>query len=189
MTKSVAAILHDFTFPAKEPPAWHAKVERWYQLDAAAYGLCELVARIPFQRPEMIFLASPGGCNETDFAFARHGAAQPAKFVHTLPNVRGSVLLQVLNWQGPLLCVQDDPLTIELALSQAALFGQSSWVIGTSGRTAFCLSVGESAGDFAIAASREPGIQKPVLDWMREGNRAALDLPMNMQLCFGGRPE
>lgn len=187
MELPVAVVLQPFEFPAKEPPAWHQRVERWYQLDSAAFGLCEIYARSKLSemaRPEMLFLASPGGCSRTDIAFVRHGAAAPAKFVHTLPNVRGSVLLQLMNWQGPMLCIQEDPNTIESALVQASRMSKPSWVVGCSGNLAFGFCVG-SSGEFVLRQKREGGLTMPILEWMQDGSDQPLDLPMNLQLWKG----
>ena len=101
------------------------KVERWYQLDAFAYGLVQAYTawKPKLEKPPaMIWLASPEASNETDLQFARGGAQSPAKFVHTLPNVRCSPLCQVMEWAGPVLCIQKDPYTQSHALMEAAAF-------------------------------------------------------------------
>jgi hypothetical protein len=116
---------HDFVFPAPEEPSWSGKVERWYQLDAAAYGLVETYSSLREKlgsSPDMIVLASPLASNVTDRSFALSGATSPSKFVHTLPNVRGAPLLQVMEWGGPVLCIQDDPRTVITGLDQAIGF-------------------------------------------------------------------
>jgi hypothetical protein len=126
--------LHEFDFPSDREPAWQAQVERWYQVDAASFGLCELwqnTAKGPL--PSIIFLASPGGCNEMDALFARTGATSPSKFVYTLPSIRSSALLQVLGWHGPILCLQDDPQTVMSAIREAADVlapGETAWILG-----------------------------------------------------------
>jgi hypothetical protein len=114
-----------FTFPAASEPSWSQKVERWYQLDAAAYGLVQGFSELRESlgsRPDMIVLASPRASNSTDRSFAVTGASSPSKFVHTLPNVRGAPLLQVMGWGGPVICVQDDPQTILNGIDQALGF-------------------------------------------------------------------
>jgi hypothetical protein len=125
----------EFAFPTSDPPSWHAQVERWYQMDAASYGLCELWTKAADQiAPGLIFLASPGGCNEMDQQFVKSGAASPSKFVYTLPSTRSSALLQLMHWQGPLFCVQNDPATIVSALSEAAALvegQQAVWILGS----------------------------------------------------------
>lgn len=125
--------LHEFEFnhPAKEEPSWKTQVDRWYQLDAYAYGLAEAYSRIRPITPAMIVLASPGASNETDFQFASNGATSPAKFVHTLPNIRCSPLCQVMGWNGPVLCLQKDPYTVINALREAYyLFKEKPiWVV------------------------------------------------------------
>lgn len=106
--------IFDFTFPAPEEPSWSSLVERWYQLDAYSFGLAEAGQCLAMEtrlRPDALVLASPEASNRTDFSFARSGAASPARFVHTLPNVRGVPLLQVIRFTGLCLCVQSDPRT------------------------------------------------------------------------------
>jgi hypothetical protein len=66
-----------------------------------------------------MIVASPCASNATDRLFAVNGASSPSKFVHTLPNVRAVSLLQVMAWHGPLLCLQNDPVTVRLAIDQA----------------------------------------------------------------------
>lgn len=107
---------------ATQPPEWASLVERWYQLDPAAYGLADSfwAWREQLQtRPEFIVLASPGASNATDFEFTHSGASHAAKFVHTLPNVRGTSLYQVMNWSGPMLCLQNGERTLLSALGEA----------------------------------------------------------------------
>lgn len=126
-----------FTFPSVETPSWAAKVDRWYQLDAYAFGITQAYAVLRSElktRPDFIFLASPGSSNETDHLFTSTGAASPSKFVHTLPNSRSASLLQVMEWTGPLLCLQSDPNTKEAAIEEARQFVkggiQNVWVAG-----------------------------------------------------------
>jgi hypothetical protein len=114
-----------YEHPPKDEPSWKGVVERWYQLDPFAYGLTQAYSvwksEIP-SPPAMILLASPRASNETDFQFAHGGAVSPAKFVHTLPNIRCSPLCQVMEWSGPVLCLQKDPFTTLHALREAAAF-------------------------------------------------------------------
>jgi hypothetical protein len=127
---------HSYLFPATEEPSWKHLVDRWYQLDAFAYGLADAASRWQekTRRPGLLILASPGASNESDFRFASTGASSPSKFVHTLPNVRASSLCQVMNWTGPLLCLQNDPHTCQTALKEAVLFSSDHcpliWVAG-----------------------------------------------------------
>lgn len=110
------------SFPAVTKPVWSGKVDRWYQLDAAAYGLAEACfqwRQLEVEQPSFMVLASRGASNDADRAFVESGAANPAKFVHTLPNVRGSTVCQVMDWHGPMLCLQEDPSTLCIALVEA----------------------------------------------------------------------
>lgn len=125
-----------FRHPAPAEPRWSGRVDRWYQLDAAAYGIAESHHRLgqdlgPW--PSLLILASPWASNETDVAFARAGASSPARFVHSLPSVRSSAFCQLSGWSGPMLCLQRDPHTLGTALAQAALHlaadpGRPVWI-------------------------------------------------------------
>jgi hypothetical protein len=134
---SAVAILdwHAYEFPVKTAPKWSASVERWYQLDAYAFGMAD-AAHVwgGDVRPDIVFLASAGGSNVTDSEFATAGARSPALFVHSLPNVRSSAFCQVLDWHGPLYCIQSDPGTFEAATEEARRSfradGKIAWVIG-----------------------------------------------------------
>jgi hypothetical protein len=112
----------DFAFPATVEPSWSKQVDRWYQLDASAFGLAQFYSLHQDtlgKKPNLILLASPGASNDTDFDFASTGATSPAKFVHTLPNIRVSPLLQVMNHAVPVICIQNDPNSFETALIEA----------------------------------------------------------------------
>ena len=114
----------DFAFPAPQQPEWAPKVERWYQLDGPAYGLCEFYSQLlqNAEKPGVIFLASFEGSLPTDRAFAETGALSPAKFVHTLPNVRASSLCQTMEWHGPVICIQNGENSFERAVEEARMF-------------------------------------------------------------------
>lgn len=141
MNLTIATHRFSYSFPAPSEPAWSAKVERWYQLDAAAYGLVQSYEEMKDRlgpAPDLIVLASPRASNTTDRSFALTGASSPSKFVHTLSNVRGAPLLQVMEWGGPVLCVQDDPRTILNGIDQALAFLelepelQRAWIISVT---------------------------------------------------------
>ena len=122
MTVCLNTFRHRPVFPATETPSWAPKVERWYQLDHPAYSMAHaysVLASVVGPAPHLMILASPRASNDTDFAFASTGASSPSKFVHTLPNIRAVPLLQVMEWAGPLLCVQNDPSTVRSGLEQA----------------------------------------------------------------------
>jgi hypothetical protein len=114
--------IHELQFPAATAPAWSGEVERWYQLDAYAYGMADATHAWRSQildRPDLVILASPGGSNHTDWLFAHAEGTSPSLFVHTLPSIRGSSFCQVMNWHGPVLCIQNDPITCLTALGEA----------------------------------------------------------------------
>jgi hypothetical protein len=122
-------------FPPAAPPVGAERVHRWYQLDAASRALLEWwsKARETIAPPAAIFLASPGGCDESDGDFGKSRFTSPQKFVHTLPSVRVTPLLQVMDWAGPVICVQRDPFTFATAVAEAQLFlsiYHSVWVLG-----------------------------------------------------------
>lgn len=135
-------VRHSFEFPARTEPAWAAQVERWSQLDAAAFGMAEIYDRhreTLTAFPKWILLASPAASNETDRQFAMGGARSPSKFVHTLPNIRSSSILRLMPWQGPLLCLQKDPWTVATALVEATTLleteGGPIWIAGIARET------------------------------------------------------
>jgi hypothetical protein len=112
---------HRSKWPAPQPE-WADKVERWYQLDPAAFVMADAYWTFRAQLkepPHWLLLASPGASNFTDAQFATATSPSPAKFVHTLPNIRGCSLLQLMKWTGLVLCLQKDPGTILFALSEA----------------------------------------------------------------------
>ena len=117
---------YDFSHPATTQPEWAPQVERWYQLDAPSYGLCDFYFQClkGSEMPSMIFLASPHGSLGTDRSFTQTGALSPAKFVHTLPSVRASSLCQVMDWSGHVLCVQAGILSFAKAAEEARMFLQ-----------------------------------------------------------------
>lgn len=119
-------------YPAKEEPAWSRKVDRWYQLDRPAFSLTQLAWDLKeiATPPVGILLACEGASNATDQSFAAHGACSAQRFSHTLPNVRGSCILQAIDWHGPLICLQKDPSTLATALVQAPLLFPhgTSWI-------------------------------------------------------------
>lgn len=183
--KAIRFNWHSFSFvhPTGREPAWKAKVPRWSQLDAAAYGLAEAFTSWngQLQRPQLIVLASPGASNETDRRFTKSGASSPSLFVHTLPNIRCSPLLQVMEWSGPVLCIQNDPATITTALIEAA------WLVsGARAATVWVMSVvqeGEAhvahvfelitSGYASFEIGEEPGEPHPCddkafTDWLNE---------------------
>lgn len=127
-------------YPATQEPEWSSKVERWYQLDTPAYVLTETFWRVRHElteRPEWLLLASLGASNLTDSQFASSASPSPAKFVHTLPNIRSASLLQVMQWSGKVLCLQKDPATLVTALEEGLALAREDkspvWIAVVSG--------------------------------------------------------
>ena len=104
------------THPLEEP-AWSSQVNRWYQLDGPALALCQLFFEHKLDFNHLV-LASPEGCNETDRDFAQTGAQRAQKFVHTLPNIRASMALQLREEPCPFICFMEGAKTLEKALKE-----------------------------------------------------------------------
>lgn len=107
-------------FPRKDKPMWSNKIQRWNQLDEHSNILLE--ASYQFQdelhpRPDLLILASFQASNTSDYKFA-HSRPSPAKFVHTLPNVRGSLLCLLNDWTVPLYTIQSKERAIIQAIEQ-----------------------------------------------------------------------
>ena len=177
---------HEFVHPAPSEPAWSSKVARWSQLDFAAYGLVEAYERLKtgLSKPSFIFLASPGASNETDRKFALGGGTSPSLFVHTLPNIRCSPMLQVMEWSGPVLCVQNDPHTFVSGVREAFELVSSEnpviWVAAIEYRAfgahaSFILELNGKSGDFVIvddggARVQEAGGDRDWIEWLETGD-------------------
>lgn len=109
-----------FEFPFRKDPDWSAKVDRWYQLDAAAFGITELVWNLK-AKPDLIFLASQDASNTSDTLFVESDSTSAVRFAHTLPNVRCSPFLQAKSWNLPVFCLQFGTATLENALRTAEI--------------------------------------------------------------------
>ncbi len=180
-------------FPATETPVWAPMVERWYQLDAPAYSFAQTYTQLKSKlgvAPDLVIVASPRASNATDRAFATSGASSPSKFVHTLPNIRAVSLLQVMNWHGPLLCLQDDPFTIRSGIDQALAHFESdakqrsAWVISyndTNLETAFFVLTRDPLGSVLLerhttALTPAGGADQHWLDWVCNGAPSRFNL-------------
>ena len=129
--------IHSFGVDRTQVPDWHQRVDRWYQLDEAAYGLVDAYFHCLSglsSRPDLMVLASPAASNYTDFDFVKSGAMSPSLFVHTLPNIRSAPLLQAMEWKGPLLCIQAGRRTFLSGfvegIEMAARHEQNVWILG-----------------------------------------------------------
>lgn len=136
---------HFSAFPATVEPEWKDRVERWYQMDGAAFALTATywhhrpLLEVP---PEWMLLASPRASNRTDAQFAAAASPSPAKFVHTLPNIRVACMLQVMGASARVLCLQKDPVTVLTALSEAMQ------ILLSEGGPVWVLSVTEEGSGF-----------------------------------------
>ena len=122
---------YEFSYPSKNIPDWSSLVDRWYQLDAHSFGLADFYWKhkdILINKPGIIILTSDTGSLEADLQFVK--IFSPTKFVYTLPNVRSSALCQVMNWHGPILCVQQPPTCLESGILEA-----TSWAVNEHGCT------------------------------------------------------
>jgi hypothetical protein len=136
-----------YAYPAGEEPGWSSMVERWYQLDGAAFGTAELFWRhreeLNSCRPDLILLASPGASNLTDFQFAAIQPPSPAKFVHTLANIRITPMLKLMEWTGRVFCIQDALESRTTAIREAEDLFQYKrdlhriWVVSVTENTGF----------------------------------------------------
>ena len=110
----------DVAVPAQSEPAWASVVARWHQLDESTYAVVEAAYRyskaFPTEwervRPNSIWLAAPGGSNTADYDFVIHGSRSPSRFVGTLPSIRSSSLALLMNWRGPVMCLQQGEKTM-----------------------------------------------------------------------------
>lgn len=141
-------------------PEWSTQIERWYQLDGASFALADLFwsnRQTLSTRPAWMLLASPRASNEADLDFAQNPS--PAKFVHTLPNVRGAALIRLMGWNGPTLCLQKDPSTVVTALHEAMELSEQGevWVASAEHRRnqwiASLIRVGAREGDWTFERS------------------------------------
>ncbi len=204
MTLHVTLKSYEYQFPGKDEPAWSKKVERWYQLDAYAYGLAQAYTAWNLSKkhhPDLMILASPGASNLTDAQFVQTGASSPAKFVHTLPNIRSSSLGQVMDWGGPLLCIQNDPMTQLTALSEAAALAQvfkKIWVLTLNPNSKTpqlespalyrvdLFALGSTASDFEAV----DGVELEIIEVPKQSKLSSTDLTSwlsandNDQICF-----
>jgi len=177
MTPHFDFFRHSITWPLTSEPAWAGHVERWYQLDAASFVLADAYWNYKTylkDPPNWLILASPGASNVTDAQFAA-APASPAKFVHTLPNVRGVALLQLMKWSGQVVCLQKDPGTVTFALGEALRLAETEdtrvWVASVYSNTinewtAEFYKVGRE-GHFQALPSTESGQTTRDAEWWK----------------------
>jgi hypothetical protein len=145
-----------------------------------------------------MIVSSPRASNATDRAFTSSGASSPSKFVHTLPNIRAVSLLQVMEWRGPLLCVQDDPQTIRHAIDLALAYFESDaelrsvWVLSfddTNFQTSFFVLSRSPRGSVLLERcakelARAGGADQNWLDWVCKGAPSRFNLTDRYQASF-----
>jgi len=100
-------------------PKWAQKIKRWNQLDGAAFTLAEVSHPLKKEilGTELVVLSSSLSSIQTDHEFYRSPSA--AKFVHTLPNVRATALLQVCELEVPVLSMENGQHSLFNALEEA----------------------------------------------------------------------
>jgi hypothetical protein len=131
--------------PAQSEPAWAPLVARWHQLDEATYAVVEAAFRYGNEfpeewdrvRPHSIWIAAAGGSNPADYDFVLHGSRSPSRFVGTLPSIRSSSLSLLMNWRGPVMCLQQGKETMlrgfeEIYWHLLASQSEPSWLITTT---------------------------------------------------------
>ena len=101
----------------RQEPLWSPQLEQWYQLDDYAFALCELFYKVKPQF-EYLLLASPQASNATDFDFAVNGACRAQKFVHTLPNIRASMAISLLDQHVSFCCIDGGSETLWQAFEE-----------------------------------------------------------------------
>lgn len=150
----VTELFHTSVQPFESEPTWAGKVPRWSQLDPASAAIAEAWHQwqdrgdLPHDfSPAVFMLAASEGSNRSDCGFARGGAFSPARFVSTLPSVNLSALLQVTGWVGPMYCIQNGPLSLASARTEAELFCRR-------GKGPVCIFGYETRGDPRVADCR-----------------------------------
>lgn len=95
----------------REEPPWKDFIDRWYQIDENGYAFCQALYEWKQQNKlpkfDALVLNLPEGSNLSDVNFVMAAPASPAKFVYTLPNIAGTLVVQMLKFQGPLFCFSE----------------------------------------------------------------------------------
>ena len=117
---TVQFFLKSFVFPPTEEPVWKSECERWQFLDEASFACAQTIFELRLTPPpEIFYLCSPEGSNQTDLDFVIGNYMSPAKFVHTLPNVRVSSFFQVSKLKGEVLCFSNGVHSLAYGLNEA----------------------------------------------------------------------
>ncbi|WP_413575233.1 hypothetical protein ACLVWU_13110 [Bdellovibrio sp. HCB290] len=116
-------------------PAWKEKFPQWNLLNEVSYAFCEALHRWEYLKdrphPDVIFLALPEGSNLSDFEFVEDGAKDPGKFIFTFPNMQASIMMQILGFNGRVLCFNNGIKTSEFAKNECkeiAKTGKIAWL-------------------------------------------------------------
>lgn len=175
-----SCFIQKLEFPQKEIPPWSANVERWYQLDAYAFGLCEAFTQFSVKDFTHMVLSSPDVSNETDYHFAHAASPSPQKFVHTLPNVRASVALQALGKKAQLMCLQNAPLSLSSGLEE---FDHQC----LEGKSSLFASIFPLSYDYSLQSPKSYGVFILTRDkngdwaWTKESNSNAMLVDCDFQ--------
>lgn len=176
--------------PAVVEPAWAAEVPRWHQLDDATFAVVEAAYQFRTRfsevwqasRPAAVWLASRGGSNLADYEFVQRGSRSPSRFVGTLPSIKSSSLALMMNWRGPVFCVQNGKRTVEQGLSEMYWHLQGAqmgpvWLVtsarekiakGNRFQILFFLSGGEEAAEYRLSCGTSVAapVDPNVLIWL-----------------------
>lgn len=175
------------TFAVKTPtisePSWCNEVPRWRQLDDVTFAVVEAAAQFRLQhknewdtyRPHSLWLADQGGSNAADAFFVEGGSRSPSRFVGTLPSIRSSSLTLLMDWHGPVLCLQNGSRSTASGLAEAywshsAGDDQPSWLVYTRKKnhekfTEFYVTFvicGLSHGDFTLAVGTQSDAEENI---------------------------
>jgi hypothetical protein len=139
---NVAVKHFEVAIPPQGEPAWASVVARWHQLDESTYAVVEAAYRYSkafpkeweLVRPKSIWIAAPGGSNIADDDFVVHGSRSPSRFVGTLPSIRSSSLALLMNWRGPVMCLQNGEKTLlqgfeEVYWHLISSYSEPAWLI------------------------------------------------------------
>lgn len=191
--------------PALAEPAWAKDVPRWHQLDDVTFAVVEALHQFRERcsgtwqecQPALVWLAARGGSNLADFEFVSRGSRSPSRFVGTLPSIKSSSLALIMNWQGPVLCLQSGDQTAEHGLQemfwhQQGRDGQPAWLVthtriktakGFVFKIVFFLSGAPDQSEFLLTSDTRTTLpQTDVLSWLDQ--QPSVAVPVGSGVAF-----